>query len=181
MQKCKHLGIDCTVWSSKRSPSPGCPLVLVSLDQAMRKPFLTFANQLDTARLLARVVIDESHLVYTAKSYRRRMTEVKQLRMLHCQFVLLTATLPPSLEAAFEETLLLQRPLYIRSTTIRTELEYHVVRVEASQTSSFELSAASLLKAVLQQDWFVEEGARARALVFVRTRQQADVVANYND
>ena len=179
VQKCKRLGVDCTVWSSEQPPSPGCPLVLVSLDQAVQKPFLTFANQLDAARLLARVVIDESHLVCTAKSYRQRMTEVKQLRMLHCQFVLLTATLPPSMEAAFEETLLLQRPLYIRSATIRTELEYHVVRVEASQRSSFELSAASLLQAVLQQDWFVEEGAQARALVFVRTRQQADVVAQY--
>ena len=159
VQKCKRLGVDCTVWSSEQPPSPGCPLVLVSLDQAVQKPFLTFANQLDAAHLLARVVIDKSHLVCTAKSYRQRMTKVKQLRMLHCQFVLLTATLLPSMEAAFEETLLLQRPLYIRSATIRTELEYYVVRVEASQTSSFELNAASLLKAVLQQDWFVEEGA----------------------
>jgi superfamily II DNA helicase RecQ len=179
IRKCKQLGVDCSVWSSHQQPSPGCPLVLVSLDQAVQTPFLTFANQLNAAGLLARVVIDESHLVCTAESYRRRMREVKQLRMLHCQFVFLTATLAPQMEPAFEEALLLQRPLYIRSATIRTDLEYYVVRVEASQTSSFELSAASLLQGVLQQDWFVEEGVQARALVFVRTKQQADVVAHH--
>jgi hypothetical protein len=111
VQRCKQLGVDCTIWRSEQPPSPGCPLVLVSLDQAVQQPFLTFANQLDAARLLARVVIDESHLVCTAESYRQRMQEVKQLRMLHCQFVLLTATLPPSMERAFEDALVLQRPL----------------------------------------------------------------------
>ena len=180
VQKCKQLGVDCTVWSSEQPPGPGCPLVLVSLDQAVQTPFLTFANQLDVAGLLARVVIDESHLVCTAESYREKMREVKQLRMLHCQFVLLTATLPPTMESAFEEALLLQRPLYIRSATIRTDLEYHVVKVvQTSQTPWFELAAASLLQATLQEDWFVNEGAQARALVFVRTRAQADVVAEY--
>ena len=107
VQKCRRLGVDCTVWSPERPPGPGCPLVLVSLDQAVQTPFLTFANQLDVASLLARVVIDESHLVCTAESYREKMREVKQLRMLHCQFVLLTATLPPTMEPAFEEALLL--------------------------------------------------------------------------
>ena len=129
VQKCRQLGVDCTVWSPERLPSPSCPLVLVSLDQAVQTLFLTFANQLDAASLLARVVVDESYLVCTAESYRKKMREVKQLRMLYCQFVLLTATLPPTIEPAFEEALLLQRPLYIRSATIRTDLEYYVVTV----------------------------------------------------
>ena len=107
------------------------------------------------------------------------MREVKQLRMLHCQFVLLTATLPPTIEPAFEEALLLQRPLYIRSATIRTDLEYYVVKVQTSRTPRFELAAASLLQATLQEDWFANEGAQARSLVFVRTREHADVVAEH--
>ena len=42
-----------------------------------------------------------------AESYREKMREVKQLRMLHCQFILLTATLPLTMELAFKEALLL--------------------------------------------------------------------------
>ena len=145
--------------------------MLVSLDQAVQTPFLTFANQLDAASLLARVVVDESHLVCTAESYREKMREVKQLRMLHCQFVLLTATLPLTMEPAFKEALLLQQPLYIHSVTIRTDLEYYVVKVQTSQMPRFELAAASLLQATLQEDWFANEGAQARSLVFVRTRE----------
>ncbi|KAK3063160.1 hypothetical protein LTS18_002588, partial [Coniosporium uncinatum] len=142
-------------------PGASCPLLLVSLDQAVQTPFLTYLNQLDVSGKLARVVIDESHLVCTADSYRRRMREVKQLRMLHCQFVLLTATLPPEIEDTFEKALLLQRPLYVRSSTIRTELEYYVVKPPSPPRGiSFELG-----------------GVRTRALVYVRKRSQADVLA----
>jgi len=73
------------------------------------------------------------------------MRDVKQLRMLHCQFVFLTATLPPTMELKFEEALLLQRPLYIRSLTTRMDLEYYVVRVQPTRSRSFKLAAAALI------------------------------------
>jgi len=109
IRKCKQLDVECTVWSVDRLPGTGCPLVLVSLDQAEGGPFFTYLNQLDSTGDLARIVMDESHLVCTAEIYRQRMRGVKQLRMLHCQFVLLTATLPPRMEDVFEKALLLHR------------------------------------------------------------------------
>ncbi|KAK3080345.1 hypothetical protein LTS18_002267 [Coniosporium uncinatum] len=178
IRKCRQLGVECTVWSADRLPGTGCPLVLVSLDQAVGGPFLTYLNQLDSAGDLVRIVIDESHLVCTTESYRRRMREVKQLRMLHCQFVLLTATLPPRMEDVFEKALLLQRPLYVRSLTMRTELEYHAVKLPSSSNAgSFELSVAAHIQATLQQGWFTQEGDRKRVLVYVRMRSQANILA----
>ena len=180
VRRCKQLGVDCSIWNSEQPPSPGCPLVLVSLDQAVRTPFLSFANQLDTNSLLARVVVDESHLVCTADSYRHRMADVKKLRMLHCQFVFLTATLPPQMQSQFEAALLLKKPVYIRSLTFRTDLEYQVARMPPSLHASpysFEGTAAVYIKHTLQQSWFAQEAAQARVLVYVRTRTQADVIA----
>jgi len=77
IRKCKWLGVECTVWRADELPGTGCPLLLVSLDQAVQAPFLTYLNQLDVSGELARIVIDESHLVCTAENYRRRVTEVK--------------------------------------------------------------------------------------------------------
>jgi superfamily II DNA helicase RecQ len=94
--------------------------------------------------------------------------------MLHCQFIFLTATLPPLIEGQFQDALLLSQPLYIRSLTLRADLEYHAVRIPAS---SLEEAAARHIQATLQQDWYLEEGPRARALVFVQTRRQADLLA----
>jgi len=112
-----------------------------------------------------------------AESYRRRMREVKQLRMLHCQFALLTATLSPRMEDVFEKALLLQRPLYVRSLTMRAELEYHVVKLppSSSDAGTFEPSVAAHIRATPKQSWFTQEGDRTRVLVYVRS--QADVLA----
>ncbi|KAF2417669.1 hypothetical protein EJ08DRAFT_575487, partial [Tothia fuscella] len=88
--------------------------------------FLAYADRLDSAGGLNRVVVDEYHLICTAESYRRKMHEVKRLRVLRYQFVFLTATLPAYLVPRFYEALLLERPLLIRSHTVRPDLEYHV-------------------------------------------------------
>ena len=178
VRRCQQLGVECSVWNSDQQPSLGCPLLLVSLDQAVQTSFLTYANQLDAANLLARVILDESHLVCTADSYRNKMAEVKKLRMLHCQFVFLTATLPPQMEAQFEAALLLKHPLYIRSLTTRLDLEYHVFKLPPSSCSQrLETTVAGYIRDTLQQSWFTQEGAQARALIYVRTKTQADKIA----
>lgn len=120
------------------------------------------------------MVVDECHLVCTAESYRRRMQEVKRLRMLRYQFVFLTATLPNQMVLGFSKALLLERPLIIRSVTVRQDLEYHVV--PRYPTASLVRAAAGNIKAVLEQDWFVT-GGRSRAIVYTRTRLQADEMA----
>ncbi|KAF1982998.1 hypothetical protein K402DRAFT_180401 [Aulographum hederae CBS 113979] len=109
------------------------------------------------------------------------MGDVKRLRMLHCQFVFLTGTLPPQMEKQFESAVLLQRPYYVRSRTMRTDLEYHVVRYKPTRScptgTSLEEFAAYNIKRVLNDDWYGVEGGRLRALVYVRTRSQADKLA----
>ncbi|KAF1980643.1 P-loop containing nucleoside triphosphate hydrolase protein [Aulographum hederae CBS 113979] len=182
IRRCAQLGVECTVWHCNQSPSPGCPLVVVSLDQAVQTTFFTYANQLDAAGTLARVVLDESHLVCTAESYRSRMREVKQLRILRCQFVFLTGTLPPQMQGPFESALLLQRPLYTRSITTRIDLRYFVVEADPTPPGptsggSLEAYAASAIENVMQGEHYTAKGSKDRVLIFVRTRSQADFLA----
>ncbi|KAF1980961.1 hypothetical protein K402DRAFT_408825, partial [Aulographum hederae CBS 113979] len=144
--------------SSDRDPNKNTQDIAQENDQPIHNP----SAGLDALGQLARVVVDESHLVCTAESYRRRMEDVKRLRMLHCQFVFLTGTLPPQMEKQFESAVLLQRPYYVRSRTMRTDLEYHVVRYKPTRScptgTSLEEFAAYNIKRVLNDDWYGIEG-----------------------
>nr|OQO32508.1 hypothetical protein B0A51_00917 [Rachicladosporium sp. CCFEE 5018] len=142
VRKCREFGIECAVWQAGKPPSPGCPLLLISTEQAVDVAFLTYASQLDASEQLARVVIEESHLVHTAQNYGKRWN-----------------------------------PLYVRSQTMRADLQYDVQKMEASPSHSFEQSAVTLIQHVLAPPQFAEDSERSRALVFTRSRRQADEVA----
>jgi len=67
---------------------------------------------------------------------------------------------------------------------MRTELEYHVVKLPSSSSSSAsfnagasEPSVAAHIRATLKQSWFTQEGDRTRVLVYVWMRSQANVLA----
>lgn len=44
MRRCQQLGIDCAIWSHTQPPSPGCPLLLVSLDRSYTARLRCAAN-----------------------------------------------------------------------------------------------------------------------------------------
>ncbi|RPD67669.1 hypothetical protein L226DRAFT_577055 [Lentinus tigrinus ALCF2SS1-7] len=71
------------------------PIVLVSLDAAGGTSWQQAVTSLRSDVRLNRMVFDEAHLVLTEGSYRGIMNQVKELRIAHVQFVLLSATIPP--------------------------------------------------------------------------------------
>ncbi|KAK4986088.1 hypothetical protein LTR66_007979 [Elasticomyces elasticus] len=89
-------------------------VVIVSADFAGSWGFLTYASLLDQKGLLRRVVVDECYLTYTASDYRPKLVQLKNLRTLSCQMVLLTATQPPMLENELEESVLVRGARHIR-------------------------------------------------------------------
>ncbi|KAF2463237.1 uncharacterized protein BDR25DRAFT_362955 [Lindgomyces ingoldianus] len=56
--------------------------------------------------MLRRVVVDKCHLIFTASHWRQKLAKLKNLRLLLCLIVLLTATLPPSRECELEAGML---------------------------------------------------------------------------
>jgi superfamily II DNA helicase RecQ len=88
--------------------------------------FLGYARLLKNKGLLRQVVIDECHLLFTSRHWRDNLLKVKNLRLLGCPLVLLTATLPPVQEIELEASILVRNATYIRASTVRPNARYFV-------------------------------------------------------
>jgi hypothetical protein len=114
-------------YQNRRTPAS---IVLVSADYvgSYSSQFLSYAALLARQGVLRRVVIDECHVAITADSWRPALRKLKDVRLLLCQQVLLTATLPPSQEAHFREAMLMPGATVLRAeTTQRAGIQYAVV------------------------------------------------------
>lgn len=168
------MNIEYYIWTrSSRPEEVGHPLIFVSMEQAVRSAFKQLLFRLDVGNSLDRIILDESHLVLTASKYRPKFRFLEELRELRCQFVFLTATLPPMMMSAFQKKLLLVDPHVIRSLTIRRDITYHVTRSTTSDVIAF---AVDMVQQFLREPWVVED-ERARVIIYVLTRAEVDVVA----
>ena len=71
-------------------------------------------------------MIDKSHLVLTESDYRPSLVALRALRQFETQFILLSATLPPSLISELERIFFLKGPLVVRKETTRQNLRLAV-------------------------------------------------------
>jgi superfamily II DNA helicase RecQ len=135
-------GVDCIEW--KHGESNPASVVVVSADVVgnltSNGNFLGYARLLQGKGLLQRIVIDECHLVLTARHWRENLLKVKNLRLLGCPIVLLTATLPPLQEGELEVSMLVKNATYIRASTVRPNARYFVSWCERKALESTALS-----------------------------------------
>jgi superfamily II DNA helicase RecQ len=125
IQKC---GVECMQW--KHSESSPASVVVVSADVAgditSVGNFIGYTRMLEEQRLLHRIVIDECHLMSTARDWREKLLAMKNLRLVGSQMVMLTATLPPLQEGEFEASMLVRHATYVRASTVRSNAQYFV-------------------------------------------------------
>ncbi|KAH6661672.1 P-loop containing nucleoside triphosphate hydrolase protein [Halenospora varia] len=79
------------------------PLVFVTVKAACTEQFRTYAHRLAATQDFGRIVFDEAHLTITASDYRQAIVDLALIRNVRTQFVYLTATLPPTMQAMFIE------------------------------------------------------------------------------
>lgn len=120
LRRLRELCIDHIEWLPGETRDSS--LVLVTAEAASTKDFIKYARALIAQQKLDRVVIDECHLTVTAASYRQSMVDLTFIRSLRTQFVYLTATLPPSMQAEFEERNFLVRPKV--DTSVKQQTQY---------------------------------------------------------
>ena len=173
-RRSQEAGIEAQIWDrhTDETIDVHCPLVFVSVEQAVRMPFRRMLTRLHIANLLDRVVLDECHLVLTASQYRPSMMLLRELRKLTCQMVFLTGTLPPAMVQEFEQQLLLQNPRLIRSITVRTDLEYQVLRCPRGLDLVIDFAIPFI------QNRLGQLGNNERIIIYVLSRHQADELAN---
>jgi superfamily II DNA helicase RecQ len=117
-------------YQNRRTPAS---IVLVSADYVgnCSGQFLSYAALLARQGVLRRVVVDECHIAITADSWRTALRKLKDVRLLPCQHLLLTATLPPSLEGQLRETMLMPGATVLRAeTTQRLSVCYAVIQCQ---------------------------------------------------
>ncbi|KAG8780922.1 hypothetical protein FRC12_022450 [Ceratobasidium sp. 428] len=110
-------------------------VVVIQIDKVDRD-FLSWCQVLRSRNRLARIVLDESHLVLTQENFRPCMRNVKPLIEAGVPLVCLTATLPPSHEEELREHLGGPSWKIIRSPTQRPNLSLRFAKYR-SQSDAF--------------------------------------------
>lgn len=134
-QRCTETGIEAHIWGPESIPGRlhSCPLIVVSVEQAVRPQFREFLYRLHIANELDCIVFDKCHIILTAVDYRSAMALLPRIRELACQIIFLTGTMPPSKIQEFEETILLRGVHMIQGRTTRQDIYYQVNLYPANQ------------------------------------------------
>jgi superfamily II DNA helicase RecQ len=97
LRQVRELVIDHWVWTPHETRT--APLVFVSAKAAGTKAFRAYTYKLAATGSLGRIVLDEAYFTVTASEYRAAMVDLALIRRARTQFVYLTVTLPPILQA----------------------------------------------------------------------------------
>jgi superfamily II DNA or RNA helicase len=162
-ERCRGLGISCRKWAELPPPSDES-IVIVQPETVATKTFQHFLNRLVLAQRLDRVVVDECHVVLNdSATFRPELRELGRLSLHAVQMVLLTATLPPSLEPKMWERMAWQASQVhiVRAATARINIRYQVVAVKTAAALDDKVDELAL-------------GAGARTIVFCRSRSKVD-------
>lgn len=174
LQRLDQLRIEYLEWSPGERTEAA--LVVVSAEAACIPDFQKYAKGLQAQQKLDRIVVDECHLTVAAASYRPSLVDVTALRGLRTQFVYLTATLPPSMQAEFEERNYLHRPTTIRASSNRPNIMYMVKTAESAKGSLLEQAAKEAQDAWNRSGRF--DHARDKIILYVRSIPDAETLAD---
>ncbi len=101
-------------------------IMMINADIVVSWSFLRYASLLQQKEHLQQMMIDECHLTFTSSDYWPKLACLQQLRVLQCQMMLLTATLPPALENKLGESMLVWCAWYIQVVTMRQNIQYTI-------------------------------------------------------
>ena len=134
VSRAREKGVDCIRWrpgrfQQREQPMRVAKMVVVSADMVDVEQFHDYVELLRDRSLLRRIFVDEAHTVILDASYRRDLERLKVLHQYDCPVVALTATLPGVMERWFRRALLLPTAPIIRTSTVKRNIRYQVVRV----------------------------------------------------
>jgi RecQ family ATP-dependent DNA helicase len=177
-ERCTNLGISCHIWrkSDAISGPPSTQILLVAVEHAVLPDFQQSLVQLESSNKLARIVLDECHVVLTHRDFRgvvRRLASV--LRCVSVQLISLTATLAVEMEDKLRITLGCERWHVIRNKGERPEIKYGVeILSQARSRRDLNGEVFNLLRSKLLD--FEEDD---RAIVYCLQREWARDLAKF--
>jgi RecQ family ATP-dependent DNA helicase len=137
IQRCKDNGITYHEW--KDTPPAGLvQIIFVIPESTLSNRFQRYLNLLRRDGCLARVVVDECHVVLDGTlTFRPVLQELGSLLRYSVQMVYLTATLPPEDEPTLFELLQIDpyRTRVMRSSTSRANIRYQIQEHDGTDSS----------------------------------------------
>lgn len=162
----RSFGFSCDVWNSEYSTPPALSprLVVVAVENAVCQEFVAYLKDLDNFGRLCRVIIDECHLINSSCTFRSAFRKMAVVRVGSFPLVLLSATVPPSLERELSITFSSVFKV-VRMSTVNWKQQFAIRKVDSDNLF---VTAAQVIKAKLQHGrcavLFVKSMSEGRAL-----------------
>ena len=132
--RARKCGVSCKTWSNECGPSASPQMLLVAVETCAWADLQDYISTLVRLGRLARVVVDEAHLLLKHESFRPCMAMLSFLGTHPVSIVLMTATCPPRLEKGLFDKL--GRKVYkvLRRSTDRPEISQHFIPIQGDLT-----------------------------------------------
>ncbi|KAK4441869.1 P-loop containing nucleoside triphosphate hydrolase protein, partial [Podospora aff. communis PSN243] len=139
-KRAREMGVDCLWWRTgshgdRAERQRDARLVLVSADVAVCLEFMAYVQSIRSRGRLGRIFFDECHTSITDVSYRARLGKLKEMHRFGCPMVMLTATLPVSMEMWYREKMLCRDAAILRSAAAKHNIRYRVRTVRKGEGS----------------------------------------------
>ncbi|KAN0099057.1 P-loop containing nucleoside triphosphate hydrolase protein, partial [Hyaloscypha variabilis] len=172
LRRAREFNIPCSVYEEARTFEN---LTLVSIETIVTSSFIRQVQQLITSSKLDRIIVDECHLLITARSYRSIMFRFRELLVLRTQFVFLTGTLPYSFEDELKRSLLLDNLSIIRASSTRLNISYRVRVYKYIDEEQRIFEIKSYIDSFITSEFI---SIKDKVLVFCPSVQDAELVAS---
>jgi superfamily II DNA helicase RecQ len=169
--RARQCGIGCSTWTPGCDLSTAPQLLLVAVEQCSWPDLQGHMATLVRLGRLARIVVDEAHLLEKHESFRPCMAMLSFFGKLSVSLVLMTATCPKDLEGRL--FVKLGRTVYqvLRQSTDRPEISQGMLLIQGDLSCFEEQVAHKVISAVS------DLGHHERALLFCNSRDECDRMA----
>ncbi|KAF8328751.1 P-loop containing nucleoside triphosphate hydrolase protein, partial [Amanita rubescens] len=165
--QCNKFNIPCETWTPRSSLLTPKANVLVTMELTQLQQFKDYVGNLRVRDRLARIIIDEIHLVLTHSSFRSAMESLTWMGAAGCQLVLQTATLPVVLQERLLKAVGLTTCQVVRAKTCRPNISMNVIKCPAAS-----------LHLIVKQcfDDALAYSTEGRVMVFCRSKSKAEEI-----
>lgn len=134
MLRCQKLGMAAAVWSFNMDVTTMPTNLLLILETTRSDALRRFLQEMSLRRgLIARIIIDEAHLIVAHDHFREIMSTLMWVGQLGIQVVIQSATIPPSVLPHLFEKLGITQYRTCREPTVRPNISYRVLRVPSPE------------------------------------------------
>lgn len=169
--RAKHHQLTCETWSDLSDIATAPQLLLVAVENCPWPKLQAHIETLIRLGRLARIVVDEAHLLEKHESFRPCMSTLSFLGRCAISIVLMTATCPYRLEKDLFQKLGRGAYQVVRRSTDRAEISQEVISIQAQQPEFEKIVAAKIISTISFST------KAERALLFCNSRDESDRMA----